>query len=90
MINFGIYVCVESVLIRRHLVPKSLRLFAHEVDSRQGFRSLEPILPGNNQPNGRPVLVEQRLAVDARRQESQLIGRFGQGQTLCVWPGKVL
>src|SRR5437899_7247070 len=97
VVDGGVHVGVEAVLLRRRFVPGRLRLLLGETDAHDRLRALEAVLPRDDHAHGRAVLVGQHLAVHAERQQRQRMHRLVEAQSLrrrpaepppaTEWPG---
>ena len=67
--------------------PERARLLARQLDLHDRLGALVAVLPGHDQAHGRAVLPQQRLAVDAGRQQRQIVHGLVEPQPLVVRPG---
>ena len=86
VVDRGVDVRVETVLLRRGLVPRGWRLLTREPDPHDRFRALESVLPRHDHADRGAVLVRQHLAVHADGQERQRVERLVEAQPLRVRP----
>src|SRR2546428_2994412 len=86
VVDGGVHVGVEAVLLRRRLVPGRLRLLLGETDAHDRLRALEAVLPRDDDAHGRAVLVGEHLAVHADRQQRERVHRLVEAQSLRVRP----
>ena len=86
MVDFGIHVRVEAVFLRRRLVPGRRRLLLREPDLHDRLDALEAVLPRHHEPQRRAVLVRQRLAVQADRENRQRVHGLVHPQAFDVRP----
>ncbi len=77
----------EPVFVRQQRVPKGRGLFVGKRDTHYGFNALEAILPGNDQADRDTMLFEQRLAVNAGRDEGEFVLRFVDRQCFGIKSG---
>src|SRR6266404_6732756 len=63
MVDFGIHVGVEAVLLRGIKIPRSGRLVFDEADFHQRLDALESILPRDDHAHGSAVLIGQGFAI---------------------------
>src|SRR5947207_11431124 len=78
MIHTRIYVRVKAIFGARLQLPGVHRLLVGEIDADDRFHSLESVLPGRYETNRRAILGWKRLAVKARREQSEWVCRFIQ------------
>ena len=71
VIHFGIHVGKETIFVRRRTGPRRARRPFGEFYRDDGFDALEAVLPGDDEPQRRAVLIGQHLAVQAHREEGQ-------------------
>jgi hypothetical protein len=76
MINGWIDVRIKSVFAGRSQIPGSWWLLLGQANLDDLFDSLESVFPGNHQPQRRSILVRERSAVEANRQNSQRMHCF--------------
>ncbi|MNQ84224.1 hypothetical protein D3C85_993450 [compost metagenome] len=84
MIHFGIDVGIETIFVRCQQVPGGGRHLLHQADGDDALDALEAVLPGHHQPDGRPVLGGQGLAVEPHRQEGERVHRLVEAQALHI------
>ena len=84
MINFGIYVRVETIFVARCHRPAGIGHFFDKAHTYDALDTLEAVLPGGYEPNRRAVLIWQHLAVNSYGQYCQWIGGFGNRQTFAI------
>ena len=77
---------LERIFLWLQCLPKSLRLLVAKLDFNDGLDALVAVLPGHNDPDGRPMLLRERFPIDARHNHRQWVHRFVHAQTLEVWP----
>ena len=76
MIDVRVHIREKSIFVRRHFVPKRLRLFGDKLNFHQRFRAFESVLPRHNQPDRRAILIAQRLTVKTGGDKRELVARF--------------
>src|SRR5690606_28739689 len=84
MVDVGVDVGVEPVLVRSHDVPGGGRLFRHEGDADYRLDAFETVLPGNDEPDGGTVGVVEGLVVQPSSQYHQRVHGLVERQTLYV------
>ena len=86
MVHLGVHVGVEAVLPRVLPLPRRERLLLDEPDADNRLDALEPVLPGDDQTERRPVLVGQGDAVQPDGEDRERVHRLVQAQPLDVRP----
>jgi len=86
VVDGGIDVGVEAVLVGVDLVPGGFGLLVGEVELDDGLAVLESVLPGHNHTDGCAVLIGQRLAVAAEGQQGEGIHGFIEAKAFGVGP----
>ena len=86
MVYFGIHIGVEAILARLRHVPAGQRLLLGEANGDNALDALESVLPRYDEPQRRPVLVRQYLAVETHCQDRQGVRCFLYGQAFAVGP----
>ena len=86
MVDSGIYVGVETVLVGVDLVPGGFGLLVGEVEFDDGLAVLESVLPRHDNSDGRAVLVGQGLAVAAEGQQGEGVHGFVEAKAFGVGP----
>ncbi len=86
MIDSGIDVRIEPILVRRLDVPGCRRLAGDQTDLYDGLNALESVLPRNHQSNWRAVLRRHRLPVKPGRENREGIHGLIQAQALDIRP----
>ena len=84
--NPRIYIRPKPIFIARQLLPERHRALVGKGKADNRFDRLETIFPRRHQPDWCPVLVRQRLAVNAGSQKGQLILCLFNGQPLDIGP----
>src|SRR5260370_29097460 len=84
MIHGRIHVGVKTVLRRIGNIPGGRRLFLHELDLDDGLDAFEAVLPGHDEPDRRPVLIGQRLAIHAEAEQRQRMHGLVHAQSFDV------
>src|SRR5260370_6570624 len=87
MIHGRIHVGVKPILRRIGNIPGGRRLFLHELDLDDGLDAFEAVLPGHDEPDWRPVLIGQRLAIHAEAEHRQRMHGFVHAQAFDVGNG---
>src|ERR671918_1856145 len=85
--HLGVDVGPEAILRWLDRLPESHRPLIGKGEAAHGFDRLEAVLPGCNEAQRRAILAWHRLAVEAGRDESELVRRFRHGQPFDVGPG---
>src|SRR5277367_5042771 len=80
VIDFRIYVRIETVFPRIRDVPSRARLNFYDFNFDQRFRTFESVFPGNDQADGSAILIRERFVVHSYREQRQRIHRFIQPQ----------
>ena len=86
MIDLGIDVGVETVLIGSHVVPEGAGLLVGEVKFDDAFGALETVLPRQDDTDGSAVLVGENLAVTAKGEQSKGVHGFVHAEAFGVGP----
>src|ERR1700681_1029447 len=73
---------IEAVLVGRLVLPGAHRLLLDEADLRDRLDVLESVLPRDDQPYRRAVLVRDDLAVEPDRHDRERVHRFVQAKPL--------
>ena len=87
MIDVGIHVGIEAVLVRVGEIPGCGRFFSDKFDFDDGLDALETVLPRNDHANGRAVLIGKCVAVHADAEERKRIHGFIEAKTFDVGEG---
>ena len=86
MVDSGVYVGVETVLVGVDLVPSGFGLLVGEVEFDDGLAVLESVLPRHDNTDGRAVLVGQSLAVAAEGQQGEGVHGLVEAEAFGVGP----
>src|SRR5580692_8008461 len=71
MIDVGIHVRVETVLVGSGAIPSGGWLTFSEADFHDGLDALVAVLPGNDDADRRAILIGQRLSIHPDAQQRQ-------------------
>src|SRR6266571_1062306 len=69
MVDGRVHVRVEAVLLRRRFLPSIERLLLDELDLDDRLDVLEPVLPGDDEPERRAILIRDDFVVQADGQD---------------------
>src|ERR671911_352479 len=86
MVNIGIYIGVESVLIWSGDVPGRLRRGLAKANLHDRLAAFEAVLPRHDETERRAVLVGQRLSVHSRHHQRKRVAGLIHSQRLDVGP----
>src|SRR5208282_2687110 len=86
MIDFRVHVGIETVFARVLPIPGCDRLLLDQAYAHDGLDALEPILPWHHEPDGRSVLIWQRLAIEANCQDRERVHCLVEPQAFDVGP----
>ena len=86
MVDRGVDVGIEAVFARSGQFPRGLRLLLGKADFHDRLSALEPVFPWHHHPHGRAVLVRQRFAVKAEREQRQRMHGFVHAQAFHIRP----
>ncbi len=86
MIDGGVDVGVEAVLVGADVVPGGVGLLVSEVDADDGFAALEAVLPRDDDADGGAVLVGKGVAVGAEGEQGEGVHSLVHAKTFGVGP----
>ena len=86
MVDVGVDVGVEAVLVAADLVPGGLGLLVEEVEADDGLSGFEAVLPGHDDADGRAVLIGQDLAVAAKGEQGEGVHGLVHAEPFAVGP----
>src|SRR6185312_9221554 len=86
VVHLRIHVGVEAIFLRSGEIPGRARLALGEVDFGDGLDRLETILPGDDQPLRRPVLVGKSPAIKPNDEQGQRVHGLVDAQALDIRP----
>ena len=86
MIDVGIHVGVEAILVGRGHTPAVGWLLFGEADSHNRLRALESVFPRHHNPQRRAILIGKLLAVHPEAKQCQRIHGFIHTQPLDIGP----
>src|SRR5262245_31355981 len=89
MIDGGVDVRVEPVLLWRRMLPRTDRLLRYEPDLHNRLDALEAVLPGNDEPKWGAVLIRQHFVVQPDGEDRERVHRFIKAQPFDIWPTKI-
>src|SRR5260370_25640096 len=84
--HLGVDVRLERVLQRLEVVPEGGRLLLDELDLHHRLRPLVSVLPGDDHPERRAVLLGQLVAEEAHRGQGHLVHGLLEAEALVVGP----
>src|SRR5271165_205799 len=87
MRHLWVDVCPEAVLGGLQCLPIALWPLIGEIEADDRFDRLEAVFPRHREAQRRALLLRHRLAISAGNEESELIARFCNGETLYIGPG---
>ena len=70
-------------------LPEGVGLGAQQLDPDDRLGVLVAVLPGHDDPHWRPVLLQERLAIDPGDDHRQWVHRLVEAQALEIGPGIV-
>ena len=86
VVDGGVDVGVEAVLVGADVVPGGVRLLVGEVDADDGFAALEAVLPGNDDANGGAILILEGVAEGAEGEERERVHGLVHAKAFRVGP----
>ena len=86
VIDGGVHVGVEAVLVRADVIPGGVGLLVSEVDADDGLATLEAVLPGDDDADRGAVLVGEGVAVGAEGEEREGVHGFVHAEAFGVGP----
>jgi hypothetical protein len=86
VVDGGVHVGVEAVLVGRRVVPRRARLPVGEADLDDALHALEAVLPRHDEAQRRAVLVGHRPPVHPGDEQRERVHRLVEAQRLDVRP----
>src|SRR5262245_28033458 len=86
--HIWIHIGIEAILLQSRGHPRGHRLFLNKADFDNGFDALKAVFPWHDQPQWRPVLVRQHLAIQSHSENRKWMHGLIHPQAFDIGPGK--
>src|SRR5262249_12415649 len=86
--HIWMHIGIEAILLRSCGHPGGHRLFLNKADFDNGFDALKAVFPWYDQPQWRPVLVRQHLAIQSHSENREGMHDLIHPQAFDIGPGE--